>query len=268
MAKNPSSIFYWNDWTGDLELKKCSRAAQGFWMQLLAIAAAATPRGQVIVGDKPCTVDDLARLLGDRARDIKRWLTELEANNVFSRTEDGTMFCRRMVREAANRSQMKAKRKPNRSNKSPKQLELPETESEKTPPLDSGSVAASTESLSPLKEEKEEKHDEGDPEEGRFAPLGELIEPLVQRSAAALGHRKRKPPKGRALASQIKAQLAWKHCRYLTARGRPGEDVWYFALIDGKTMLPPQEIFDAVDARMRRSGWDDTREHDTWQRAA
>ncbi|HSR77588.1 MAG TPA: hypothetical protein VLN57_13465 [Xanthobacteraceae bacterium] len=278
MASNASSVWYWNDWTGDLALKKCSRAAQGFWMQLLAIAAAATPRGHIVVGNKPCTVDDLSLLLSDRKRDIKRWLTELEANKVFSRTEDGTMFCRRMVREDEARrsrgSQSKAKRKLNRSNKSPKQLELPETESEKTPPQTQEEQSSSSQdplslesSLTPLtdvsEEEEQVKIEIRDPEGGRFAPLGDLVRPIAHR----LTGRSPPKPKGRALQAQIKAQLAWKHCRYLTACGRPGEDAWYFALIDGKTCLPPQEIFDAVDRRMRAARWDDIREN-TWQAAA
>jgi uncharacterized protein YdaU (DUF1376 family) len=80
----------------------------------------------------------------------------------------------------------------------------------------------------------------------------------VERAARALAVN-RPRPKTPALRAQIKAQLAWKHCRFLSARGRPGEAADYFSRIDAKTCLPPPELFEAVDARMRAARWDDMR---------
>ena len=68
MAKNPSTIWYWNDWLVDPCVRACSMAAQGMWMQMLAIAAAAD--GEVRIGDKPCSMYDLAPLTGQGKRSV------------------------------------------------------------------------------------------------------------------------------------------------------------------------------------------------------
>jgi len=49
-----------------------------------------------------------------------------------------------------------------------------------------------------------------------------------------------------------------KHCCYLTARHRWDELAEYQdAMKAGENGLPPQELFDAIDRRMRAAGWDD-----------
>jgi hypothetical protein len=117
VAKNPSSIFYWNDWLLDPALAMCSAAAQGLWMRMLAIAAGAEPYGHVQVGDKPCSICDLAQITGWRKQDVSRWSRELDKRGVFSRTEDGTIFCRRMVREAAARAAARQRKRDQASHR-------------------------------------------------------------------------------------------------------------------------------------------------------
>lgn len=134
MAKNPSSVWYWNDWALDPAVRLCSMAARGMWMEMLAIAAAATPYGHVQVGDKPCSADDLAQLTGQRKQDVSRWIRELDTNGVFSRTEDGTIFCRRMVRETEQRQNKRKKAKvvrPPSNGKEPDLLDNPTLKPEK-----------------------------------------------------------------------------------------------------------------------------------------
>jgi hypothetical protein len=59
---------------------------------------------------------------------------------------------------------------------------------------------------------------------------------------------------------QIKRQLAVKHCRFLTAPFRWDELTEYHdAMKAGENGLPPQELFDAINRRVRASGWDDMR---------
>jgi uncharacterized protein YdaU (DUF1376 family) len=63
-----------------------------------------------------------------------------------------------------------------------------------------------------------------------------------------------------ALRLKIKRQLAVKHCRYLGAQCRWDDLAEYHdAMKAGENGLPPQELFDAIDRRMRASGWDDLR---------
>ena len=62
------------------------------------------------------------------------------------------------------------------------------------------------------------------------------------------------------LKLKIKRQLAVKHCRFLRAQFRWDELAEYHAAMKaGENGLPPQELFDAIDRRMRASGWDDLR---------
>lgn len=194
MAKNPSSIWYWNDWMVDPAVRSCSMAAQGMWMQMLGIAAAAD--GYVQVGDKPCSTSDLARITGQDKRNVCKWVHELDRKGVFSRTEDGTIFCRRMRREAEARAAKRANggaklgqkkasgRHPIRATNQPDLHDNPEPKPQNDATPDSDSVAVSQNPLptsKPLpllnaaraRAEKDEHNKKEYPEEGRCAPLAE-----------------------------------------------------------------------------------------------
>jgi hypothetical protein len=58
-----------------------------------------TPYGHLRVGGKPVPVDRLALMVAAQLGEVKRLLVELESATVFSRTEDGTIYSRRMVRD-------------------------------------------------------------------------------------------------------------------------------------------------------------------------
>lgn len=215
MAKNPSTIWYWNDWLVDPCVRACSMAAQGMWMQMLAIAAAAD--GEVRIGDKPCSMCDLATLTGQDKRSVSRWVRELEKRGVFSRDEDGTIFCRRMRREAEARAAKRAnggaqvRKKFARSAHPPadtKQPELfddptPKTEKCATPDSDSYAVSQDSASISkPLpesldapraREGESEDNEKGNPEGGRCAPLAaagagqQPDKPAIRRTPVGMG---------------------------------------------------------------------------------
>lgn len=98
----PWSKFWWRDWLADQGLRACSPAARGVWMDMLCIAAQTEPYGHIKM-----TAPQLARIVGDTEKHIASFLAELEAAGVFSREEDGTIFCRRMVREKERRDKGK-----------------------------------------------------------------------------------------------------------------------------------------------------------------
>lgn len=100
MAANPSARFFWNDWENDPALRMCSLAAQGLWMRMLCLAAKADPVGHVKVGDQPCTVADLSMLTGAREETVTALLDELARSAVYSLTRDGTIYSRRLARDA------------------------------------------------------------------------------------------------------------------------------------------------------------------------
>jgi hypothetical protein len=91
--------FNTTDWRGDAKLRACSAAAQGVWINMLALMHESTPYGHLPVNpsDNPAL---LALQLGMRESDVMAGIQELEQHGVLSRTDDGAIFSRRMVRDA------------------------------------------------------------------------------------------------------------------------------------------------------------------------
>lgn len=67
-------------------------------MRLLCIAV--KEGGYVLVGGAPPSPEKLARLVRCSVDEINEWLAELETESVFSRTGQGVIYSRRMVRDA------------------------------------------------------------------------------------------------------------------------------------------------------------------------
>ena len=97
--------FYWSDWANDVALNRCSIPARGLWMALLCLAAQGKPYGHVTdaTGKPPLRLALLALACprDTEPRQFDRWLAELERNGVAKRTENGTLYSVRMVRDAA-----------------------------------------------------------------------------------------------------------------------------------------------------------------------
>lgn len=100
-AEHRWSKFWWQDWKTDSALRMCSMAARGFWMELLCIAHEGDPYGHVIVNGRAPTPKQLGMIVGGSEKAVTAWLQELEAAGVFSRTDDGTIYSRRMIRDKA-----------------------------------------------------------------------------------------------------------------------------------------------------------------------
>jgi hypothetical protein len=94
------SKFCWRDWQHDIALRACSLEARGLWMDLLCIMHEGSPVGHLTINGRPMTIKEMtinSRISIIRCRKL---LEELEKAAVFSRSENGTIFCRRMVRDA------------------------------------------------------------------------------------------------------------------------------------------------------------------------
>jgi hypothetical protein len=98
---SPWLKFYPTDWQSDPALRVCSLAARGLWAEMLFIMHKAEPYGFLVINGKPVTPKQLAVLVGAPQRDVEAYLKELEDNGVPSRDEHGTIYSRRMVRDAA-----------------------------------------------------------------------------------------------------------------------------------------------------------------------
>lgn len=122
------SKFCWRDWSADKALHPCSLAAKGFWIEMLCIMHEGTPIGHLTLGGKPATLRQMAANAYCSEKEAKKYLDELEQAGVFSRKPDGTIYSRRMVKDAevseagrewgktGGNPQLKQKRAPNGQN--------------------------------------------------------------------------------------------------------------------------------------------------------
>lgn len=99
---HPWSKFWWEDYERDDGLELCSLAAQGLWMRMLCKMHVAEDRGYLTINGVPVSCETLAKLVRVRREKCAKLLQELEKNRVFSRDENDTIYCRRMVREKEN----------------------------------------------------------------------------------------------------------------------------------------------------------------------
>lgn len=101
MSERPYLKFFPADWRGDPALRMCSLAARGLWADMLCIMHEAKPRGSLLINGHKVNAKQLAQLCGASAIEVAKLLGELFLAGVYSREEDGTIFSRRMRREAA-----------------------------------------------------------------------------------------------------------------------------------------------------------------------
>jgi len=98
-VKRPASQYYWGDWRRDTALQACSIAARGLWHEMNCLMHDCEPYGRLMVGAAPMQPAQLARLVGITPKECAALVAELEGAGVFSRTESGAIFSRRMVRD-------------------------------------------------------------------------------------------------------------------------------------------------------------------------
>jgi hypothetical protein len=99
VSKRPAFQFYPSDWRTEAGLRLCSMGARGLWIEIMCLMHDCTPYGHLTVLGRAMKPDELARLVGEGAPAVKRWIGELESNEVFSRNDDGIIFSRRMTRD-------------------------------------------------------------------------------------------------------------------------------------------------------------------------
>lgn len=97
--KRPASQYYWGDWRRDTALQACSLAARGLWHEMNCLMHDCDPYGHLCVGASAMSHAQLARLVGITAKECGALMAELETAGVFSRTADGLIYSRRMVRD-------------------------------------------------------------------------------------------------------------------------------------------------------------------------
>lgn len=101
--KLPAIQFYPGDWLRD-NVSGCSLAAQGLWLRMMFLGHDSERYGYLSMNGSPMTHDHIARRCGASVDEYETILAELDRAGVPSRTPDGTIYSRRMVRDAENRS--------------------------------------------------------------------------------------------------------------------------------------------------------------------
>lgn len=102
--KRPSFQFYPGDWRKDVELRSCSIAARGLWIDLMCVAHECEPYGHLALNGRPMTHAQIAGQIGIPAAQIKKLMDELIANGVARVTDDGTVYSKRMTDDERLRS--------------------------------------------------------------------------------------------------------------------------------------------------------------------
>jgi len=98
--KRPAFQFYPADWRKDVELRSCSIAARGLWIDLLCIAHECEPYGHLVLNGKPMTAIKIAGQIGGvTGPQVQRLIDELIENGVARILPDGTLYSKRMVED-------------------------------------------------------------------------------------------------------------------------------------------------------------------------
>lgn len=97
--RRPSFQFYPGDWRKDVELRSCSIAARGLWIDLMCVMHDCEPYGHLVLNGKPMTIAQIAGQIGISPAQAKRLLDELIANGVARVTDGGVIYSKRMVED-------------------------------------------------------------------------------------------------------------------------------------------------------------------------
>lgn len=97
--KLPAMQFYTGDWMKDTNLRGVPLAAKGLWIEMLCLMHESDRRGYLQSNGKPVPQDQLARMTGCSSDEVSQCLEVLEISGVFSRTKNGIIYSRRMVRD-------------------------------------------------------------------------------------------------------------------------------------------------------------------------
>ena len=101
----PHLRLFTRDWLSCMELRVCSTAARGLWIDMLCIMAGGCngSYGYLEHLGGPLSDDQIAVLTGAQPAEVASLVAELESNGVFDRDERGVIFSRRLVADEKKR---------------------------------------------------------------------------------------------------------------------------------------------------------------------
>ena len=101
--KLPSFQFYPGDWMKDPNLRRCSPAARGVWIDMLCLMFECDERGVLASGGEPWTREEIACAVGGAQDVALSCIDELVRKGVARCREDGALYSARLVRDEQQR---------------------------------------------------------------------------------------------------------------------------------------------------------------------
>lgn len=103
--KLPAFQFYPGDWMKDPDLRRCSLAARGVWVDMLCLMFECEQRGVLATGGSPWSRTDVAQAVGGNGDVTLRCIDELVAKGVCKVREDGALYSKRQVEDEEKRAE-------------------------------------------------------------------------------------------------------------------------------------------------------------------
>ena len=107
MSGLPWMKWHPSDWRADPLVRACAPLSRYVWMEMLGLMHEATPYGHLTLAGRKIDADTLSRLISVDLDTVKSALRELKAMGVFSVTEKGIIYSRRMIRDGNKRETLK-----------------------------------------------------------------------------------------------------------------------------------------------------------------
>lgn len=154
MAKLPSFQFYPGDWMKDANLRRCSKAAVGVWIDMICLMFECEDRGVFQTGGEPWTDEDIAAAIGGDIAENLSCIAELLRKGVAHRNSSGAIFSRRLVREEQIRQERSTAGKqggrPRKQNESKTKAKENQTAKQNRGSSSSSSISSSNNPPTPL----------------------------------------------------------------------------------------------------------------------
>lgn len=99
MKRQPWMKFYPADWRADPALRACSPISRGIWLDMIGLMHEAEPYGYLLINGAAPSIKALSGLVNVHHKTLIAALKDLSEHGVYSATDEGVIYSRRMVRD-------------------------------------------------------------------------------------------------------------------------------------------------------------------------
>lgn len=104
----PAMPFYFGDWRKAPEIRALDLSVRMIWFEMIGYMWESTERGYLTLNGNPVITGVISKMIGVDITEMEQALEQMEQFNVFSKREDGAIYCRKMIRDEEMRK-LKAK---------------------------------------------------------------------------------------------------------------------------------------------------------------